>query len=78
MENRERKVEIRRTLYGFRPGNYMNIVEVMFFKWLYILLWSLLLIIPGIIKSYEYRMVPYILAENPSMDRKRALKSAEQ
>lgn len=73
MENRERKVEIRRTLFGFRPGNYLNIVEVMFFKWLYILLWSLLLIIPGIIKSYKYRMVPYILAENPSLDRKRVL-----
>ena len=37
---------------------------------LFISLWSLLLIIPGIIKSYEYLMVPYILAENPQMDRK--------
>ena len=35
-------------------------------------LWSLLLIVPGIIKSYEYSMVPYILAENPSISGKRA------
>ena len=28
---------------------------------------SLLFIIPGIIKSYSYRMVPYILIENPDI-----------
>lgn len=33
----------------------------------YIFLWSLLLIIPGIIKAYAYRMVPYILADNPNI-----------
>lgn len=31
---------------------------------LYIFLWSLLFIIPGIMKSYSYAMTPYILAEN--------------
>lgn len=35
-------------------------------------LWSLLLFVPGIIKSYEYSMVPYILAENPEISTKRA------
>ena len=30
-------------------------------------LWSLLLVIPGIIKQYSYAMTPYILAENPGM-----------
>lgn len=34
---------------------------------LYVLLWSMLFIIPGIIKSYSYAMTPYILAENPEM-----------
>ena len=32
-----------------------------------IFLWGLLFVIPGIVKSYEYRMVPYILAENPNL-----------
>lgn len=31
---------------------------------LYVFLWSLLLIIPGILKSFSYAMTPYILAEN--------------
>ena len=34
---------------------------------LYTLLWMLLLIVPGIIKTFSYAMTPYILAENPGM-----------
>lgn len=34
---------------------------------LYTLLWTLLLLIPGIIKSYAYAMTPYILYEHPEM-----------
>lgn len=34
---------------------------------LYTFLWSLLFIIPGIIKQYSYAMTPYILAENPDL-----------
>ena len=34
---------------------------------LYILLWSLLFIIPGIIAGYRYAMTSYILAEHPDM-----------
>ena len=37
-----------------------------------VFLWSLLFIIPGIIKSYEYCMIPYILAENPEIEMDRA------
>lgn len=35
---------------------------------IYTFLWTLLLIIPGIIASLSYAMAPYILEENPSMD----------
>lgn len=34
---------------------------------LYIFLWSLLLVVPGIIKSYSYALTPYILIDNPNM-----------
>ena len=44
----------------------------MFLRDLYTFLWSLLLIIPGVVKSYEYSMIPYILAENPQIDSDRA------
>ncbi len=35
---------------------------------LFIILWSLLLFVPGIIKSYSYAMCPYILRDCPNMD----------
>ncbi len=38
-----------------------------FLRGLYTFLWSLLLIIPGLIKSLSYAMTPYIMAENPGM-----------
>ena len=34
---------------------------------LYTFLWSLLFVIPGVIKSYSYSMTPFILAERPLM-----------
>ena len=34
---------------------------------LYTILWSLLFVIPGIIKTYSYAMTPYIMAEHPEM-----------
>lgn len=53
----------------FRSGQYWNIVKIMFFRDLFIFLWTLLLLIPGIVKSYEYKMIPYLLAENPGMSK---------
>jgi len=64
--------------YGFREGRYINIFKTMFVRSIYILLWALLLIIPGIIKAYAYRMVPYILAENPGMGSGRAIQISNE
>mgnify|MGYP000074377671 CR=1 FL=1 len=36
-----------------------------FLRGLYVFLWSLLLIIPGIIAAYSYAMTPYIMVEHP-------------
>jgi len=41
-------------------------------------LWSLLFVIPGIVKSYEYRMIPYILSENPSIQMSRAFELSRE
>lgn len=53
--------------------SYKNVVKVMFFRDLYILLWALLFIIPGIVKMYQYLMVPYLLSEYPDMEYHEAL-----
>lgn len=62
----------------FKSGNYGNVVLVMFLQELFVALWSLLLVVPGIIKHYEYLMIPYILAENPGMDRQEVFKISKQ
>ncbi|MCI9593147.1 MAG: DUF975 family protein [Lachnospiraceae bacterium] len=66
----QRNAGVEELFSGFRRGHYLNIVKTQFFRGLYEFLWSLLLIIPGIVKHYEYYMVPYLLAEYPTMDRK--------
>lgn len=45
---------------------------------LYILLWTLLFIIPGIIASYNYALTDYILAENPELTTKEALELSKK
>lgn len=66
------EVDLGQLFFPFKAGQYGNTVKVMFFKDLQIFLWSLLFVIPGIIKSFEYWMVPYILAENPFISKERA------
>ena len=72
VENSDRKARFGLLGMAFQSGNYSNIVLTMFLRKLFVWLWSLLLLIPGIIKSYSYSMIPYILAENPAIPRKRA------
>lgn len=64
-------VEISTLFNGFK----MLGKSIALFLWmlLFILLWSCLLIVPGIIKSYSYSMAWYILAENPDMTAREAL-----
>lgn len=45
---------------------------------LYTFLWSLLLIIPGIIASYSYAMTGYILAEHPELTAGEAIASSKE
>ena len=58
--------EFQTIVNGF-TGDYWNCVKTCFLRDLFVGLWSLLFVIPGVIKSYEYRMVPYLLAEHPEM-----------
>lgn len=48
-----------------------------FFMGLYVALWSLLLVIPGIVKVLAYSMTPYILAEHPEMTANEAIAESE-
>lgn len=60
-------VSVSNILFGFKSSCYLNIVKIMLLRDVYLFLWSLLFIIPGIVKSYEYKFIPYLLAENPKL-----------
>jgi len=54
------------TLFGYFKG-WKTIVAAYWLRELYVFLWSLLFIIPGIIAEYNYAMIFYVLAEHPEM-----------
>ena len=66
-KNLDEPAKLSNIVYVF-DSHYKNIVKTAFLTDLFIWLWSLLFIVPGIIKAYQYRLVPYIMSENPNMN----------
>ena len=48
-----------------------------FLRTLYVFLWSLLLVVPGIVKSFSYAMTPFILADHPEMTASQAIDASK-
>lgn len=69
--------EFRELLYAFDHG-YKNVVKVLLIRDVKVFLWACLFIVPGIIKGYEYRMIPYLLAENPELTQEEAFRLSKQ
>lgn len=69
LANHDSKASIKEFGQGFSEG-YKRVCLTMFLRDLYIILWSCLFAIPGIVKAYEYKMIPYILKEHPELDHK--------
>ncbi len=71
----------RANIYDFLDGfrfNYLNNVLTMFLRDLFVALWTMLFIIPGIVKMYAYSLVPYILTENPEIGAMDAIKLSNE
>ena len=77
IKNHYENPAINEIFQGFK-GNYLNVVKIMFIMELKIMLWLLLLVVPGIIKAYEYSMIPYLLAENPNITMDEAFSLSKQ
>ena len=71
------KTNALRLLFPYKVKNTFNLSIILFFRRLYQLLWSLT-IIGGFIKAYEYMLIPYILAENPSITKKEAFRLSKE
>ena len=56
-------------------GNALLLRFLMFVK---IFLWTLLLIVPGIVASFRYALAPYLMAEHPDMTASEAIEQSKQ
>lgn len=63
----ERHTSRGRSTPSLRSNSNARTVGAVLLVFVYTLLWTLLLVIPGIIKAYSYSMTFYILRENPEM-----------
>ena len=59
-------------------NNLWPFLKVSLLSMLFVFLWSLLFVIPGIIKAASYSQAHYILAENPNMPAMEALRQSER
>lgn len=59
-------------------SNWKTTAMTRFLQGLYILLWTLLLIIPGIVAAYSYAMTEYVLSEHPELTANEAISRSKQ
>jgi len=65
-------------LFAAFGKRFVNLFLLGLVKALYILLWSLLFIIPGIVRAYAYAFAEHIAADNPEWEWKLCLKQSKQ
>jgi uncharacterized membrane protein len=63
-------------LFDGYTGNWQRIFTTNLLMYVYIFLWSLLLIIPGIIKAFSYSMTSYILKDDPELSNNAAIEKS--
>ena len=61
---------------GYNKELFPRVLTTTLLYYVYIILWSLLLLIPGCIKAYSYAMTPYILKDNPEMKNNAAIEES--
>lgn len=71
---RQQETKFEYLFYGFK--NFVNTFVLYLLNFIFIFLWSLLLVIPGIIKALSYSMSYYILADHPDMNPNDARKAS--
>lgn len=74
--SRNEKAEIGDLFRGFR--NFAGAFVLTFLQGLFITLWSLLFVIPGIMKAYSYSMAFYIMADEPEISARDAIRKSKE
>ena len=62
------------SIFHIVKPNFWKFISIEIVKSLFLLLWTILLIIPGCIKALAYSMTEYIICDNPNLSSKKAIK----
>ena len=73
---RGEKATVSQLFNGF--GNFGKSIILDLLNTIFVMLWSILLVVPGLIKYYSYSMSFYILRDNPEMTQAQARKASIQ
>lgn len=74
----EGNVDIDNLWSTFNKQEFWPIIKAQLLVAVRIFLWSLLFVIPGLVKAYQYRFVTAIMAENPGMYSSDALRESSK
>lgn len=74
--NKGRESNVKEMFSAAFSENYRRNLGIMLLTCMYIILWSLLLVIPGIVKAYSYAMTPYIAEEHPELSAEECIKKS--
>ena len=76
-KRRYNNTKIQQILYTYKVRKNRHIAYILFVKNVRQILWDLT-IVGGFIKNYEYKLIPFILAENPEISLKDAFKLSKE
>lgn len=74
--DQKKEPQVNTLVHYFR--NWKTTVAAKLLETLYVFLWSLLFVIPGIMAGYSYAMTGYILAEHPDLTASEAIEQSKQ
>ena len=69
----KKAVDLGDLLKGFTDGGFVRLLLLGLLQNLFIILWSLLFVIPGIVKSYSYSQAIYLSYDHPDWDWKQCI-----
>lgn len=77
LEQRRYNTKVDKVLFVYQAKKTFYVANIMFKRFVYQILWFLTIYF-GPIKYYEYKLIPYILANNPDMDAKEAFSLSKE
>lgn len=72
--SRGAKIDFSALFYGYK--DFLRIAVTYLLRYIYTVLWTFLLVIPGIIKAYSYSMTPFILKDDSQISNNRAIEKS--